>query len=169
MKKTQVVGRERMLIENLEPAPYNPRKITGEEYDALRASIEKFGLVQPIVWNRRSGLVVGGHQRLDVVRELGWTEVDVVVVDLAEAEEKALNLALNSEHLAGNFLPSSLEPLLEELRSLPDEDLFAALRLDELEPLPPAFRGSCCVEALLMTSKRSRAASTWGLRPVAAS
>jgi ParB-like chromosome segregation protein Spo0J len=41
MKKPQVVGRERMPIENLEPAPYN---ITGEEYAALRASIEKFGL-----------------------------------------------------------------------------------------------------------------------------
>jgi ParB-like chromosome segregation protein Spo0J len=44
MKKPQVVGRERMPIENLEPAPYNPRNITGEEYAALRASIEKFGL-----------------------------------------------------------------------------------------------------------------------------
>ena len=69
-------------ISKLVPAKYNPRTITDEARARLEASIEKFGLVQPIVWNRRSGNVVGGHQRLAVLQEKGVTEVRVVEVDL---------------------------------------------------------------------------------------
>jgi len=51
--------------------------------------------VEPIVWNKRTGNIVGGHQRLKVLLDMGMREVDCVVVDLDEAKEKALNLALN--------------------------------------------------------------------------
>jgi ParB-like chromosome segregation protein Spo0J len=58
----------------------------------LSKSIERFGNVQPIVWNQRSGFVVGGHQRLKVLRANKVKTTEVVVVDLDEKEERALNI-----------------------------------------------------------------------------
>ncbi|MDP1660724.1 MAG: ParB N-terminal domain-containing protein, partial [Phycisphaerales bacterium] len=85
-------------IAKLKPAPYNPRielKPGDEVFERLKASMESFGVVEPIVWNQRTGHVVGGHQRLAVMVELGHTSAEVVVVHLTPAREKALNLALN--------------------------------------------------------------------------
>lgn len=85
-------------IDRLNPAPYNPRvdlKPTDAAYRAIVTSLDEFGCVQPLVWNRRTGNLVGGHQRLKVLRARGDTEVQVSVVDLTEPREKALNLALN--------------------------------------------------------------------------
>ena len=83
-------------VSDLSPAPYNPRSISPDALSGLRASVERFGLVEPIVWNSQTGNVVGGHQRLKVLQAIGETETQVVVVDLPEVEEKALNVALNS-------------------------------------------------------------------------
>lgn len=82
----------------LNPAAYNPRvdlKPGDKEYEKLKRSINEFGYVEPIVWNRQTGNVVGGHQRLKVLLDLGHTEIDCVVVDLDLSREKALNIALN--------------------------------------------------------------------------
>jgi hypothetical protein len=57
-----------MTVADLKPAPYNARRIDAAAMAGLSKSIERFGNVQPIVWNRRSGFVVGGHQRLKVLR-----------------------------------------------------------------------------------------------------
>jgi ParB-like chromosome segregation protein Spo0J len=89
---------EKKKVEDLKAADYNPRKDLkpgDAEYEKLKRSIEEFGYVEPIIWNKRTGLVVGGHQRLKVMKDLGHTEVDCVVVDLDEQKEKALNIALN--------------------------------------------------------------------------
>lgn len=56
--------------------------IGNPEYAKLRRSIEEFGLVDPIIWNSRTKRVVGGHQRLTVLRDLGHTSAPTVVVDL---------------------------------------------------------------------------------------
>lgn len=85
----------RKKIDELIPAPYNPRKDlkpSDAEYEKLRRSLEEFGYVEPVIWNERTGYVVGGHQRLKVLRELGETEIDCVVVDMPEAQEKPLTL-----------------------------------------------------------------------------
>ncbi|MEA4865013.1 MAG: ParB N-terminal domain-containing protein, partial [Sphaerochaeta sp.] len=85
-------------INDLLPADYNPRKDlkSGDaEYEKLKRSIEQFGYVEPVIWNRTTGRVVGGHQRLKVLRDAGHTELECVVVDLSEDKEKALNIALN--------------------------------------------------------------------------
>ena len=87
---------ESKAITDLMPAPYNPRTISAEALAGLRGSVERFGLVEPVVWNRRTGHVVGGHQRLKVLQAMGETSTQVIVVDLPEVEEKALNIALNS-------------------------------------------------------------------------
>ena len=92
-----------MLIEkkstaDLLPADYNPRKDLkpgDAEYEKLKRSIEQFGYVEPVIWNQTTGRVVGGHQRLKVLMDMGMTEVDCVVVEMDEDKEKALNIALN--------------------------------------------------------------------------
>src|SRR6516162_7486069 len=91
----------RMAVADLKPSPYNPRRIDDASLHALGESIERFGLVEPIIWNKRSGRVVGGHQRLRVLREANVSDVDVVQVDLDDNDEKALNIALNSPLLEG--------------------------------------------------------------------
>lgn len=118
-------------LADLEEAPYNPRTIDDASLDGLTSSIERFGLVEPIVWNRRTGHVVGGHQRVKVLRRLGRTEATVVVVDLPLAEEKALNVALNNPAIAGTFTPD-VHRIIAEIRAAA-ADLGQALRLDELE------------------------------------
>ena len=100
-------------LEELKPAPYNPRKISKKEYEKLKRSIQKFGYIDPLVWNRKTGNVVGGNQRLKVLKELGVSIVDVVEVDLTLEEEKALNLALN--RISGDWDMETLEELLKEL------------------------------------------------------
>lgn len=119
-----------MAVKNLKPALYNPRRIDESSLAALGKSIDRFGVVEPIIFNRRSGLVVGGHQRLKVLRSKKVATTSVVVVDLHETEERALNVALNSSKLSGEFT-EALQDLLAEIEAA-DEQIFRELRLDEL-------------------------------------
>lgn len=85
-------------ISKLNPAPYNPRialQPGDPEWEKLAASLREFDYIQPIVWNEKTGNVVGGHQRLAVLAQDGYQTVTVSVVNLDEEEEKLLNLALN--------------------------------------------------------------------------
>lgn len=87
-----------MPIAELKPADYNPRKDLqpgDAEYEKLKRSLTEFGYVEPVIWNSTTGHVVGGHQRLKVLEDLGHNTVDVIVVELDETREKALNIALN--------------------------------------------------------------------------
>jgi DNA modification methylase len=105
-------------ISRLNPAPYNPRldlKPGDADYEKLLRSVEEFGYVEPIVWNERSGNVVGGHQRLKVLKHLGYSEAQCVVLDLCEEREKALNVALNN--IGGEFDQIKLVGLLRDLKS----------------------------------------------------
>lgn len=102
------------------PAAYNPRRVTASARRKLKASLEKFGLVEPLVWNERTGRVVGGHQRLAILAELGVEEVPVSVVRLSEPEEKALNVVLNNLEAQGRYEPGKLHELLLELAPLPE-------------------------------------------------
>ena len=103
-------------LKELNAAAYNPRvKLEPgiEEYEKLKKSIETFGDVEPIVWNQRTGNVVGGHQRLEVLRDLGYKKATVSVVEMDEAAEKRLNLALNKAQ--GDWDGKKLEELLQEM------------------------------------------------------
>ena len=114
---------ERREITTLTPSPYNPRKDLkpgDNEYDHLKRSIEEFGCVEPIIFNERTGRVVGGHQRLKVLIELGEQETECVIVDLPDEQEKALNIALNK--ISGVWDMGKLESLMDELR-LADIDI----------------------------------------------
>lgn len=107
--------RKFMRISDLKFADYNPRSITDKARKGLAASIHEFGLVQEIVVNRRNMQVVGGHQRLNVLREQGEEDVPVVLVDLDPEKEKALNVALNNPGISGEFDPEKLELVLNDL------------------------------------------------------
>jgi len=114
---------QRIKIGQLNPAPYNPRielKEGSSAYDSLKRSMFEFGCVQPLVWNKRTGILVGGHQRLKVLKDQGVKQVDVVVVDLSLDKEKALNIALNK--IQGDWDEPKLAALLGELITLPDLD-----------------------------------------------
>ena len=93
----------RVKLADLTPAMYNPRTISDEALRGLTCSMEKFGIVQPIVFNKRSGNIVGGHQRFKVLQTAGITEVDATEVDLSEADEQALNVALNNPTIQGEY------------------------------------------------------------------
>ena len=107
---------EKIAVENLKAAEYNPRKALkpgDAEYENLKRSIMEFGYVEPVIWNKQTGNVVGGHQRLTVMRDLGITEIDCVVVDLDPTREKALNVALNK--ISGEWDVPLLTSLLKDL------------------------------------------------------
>ena len=100
----------------LKAAAYNPRKDLqpdDAEYKKLRRSIEEFGYIEPIIWNERTGNIVGGHQRLKVLLEQGTEDIECVVVDLDDHDEKILNVLLNK--VKGRWDIGKLADLLQEL------------------------------------------------------
>ena len=108
---------ERISVAAMKPATYNPRvdlKPGDPEYEHIRSSIEEFGYIDPVIWNRRTGNIVGGHQRFKILVEQGYTEIDAVVVDMDEQTEKAANMALNKA--VGLWDEEKVKALLEELR-----------------------------------------------------
>jgi len=116
-------------LADINPAPYNPRYMTEKQREGLEHSIDIFGLVEPIVWNKTTNHIVGGHQRFFKLQKDGIVETDVVVVELDEKKEKALNIALNHRGIAGEFEMEGLGLLLQEIES---EDYFEKLNLEEL-------------------------------------
>lgn len=124
-------------VSRIDPAPYNPRielKPGEPRYEQLRKSLDEFGLVQPLIWNQRTGHLVAGHQRLAVLTAQGHKQVDVVVVDLPLEREKALNVALNK--IAGDWDEPALAKLLDELARSPDLDIeTTGFALPEIEKL----------------------------------
>ena len=85
---------EKIEINKLKPATYNPRKITKKQYDDIKVSIKRFGLVDPIIINHNM-TIIGGHQRYQVCKELKYTDIDCVVLNLNKEEERELNIRLN--------------------------------------------------------------------------
>jgi DNA modification methylase len=129
-----------MPIDKLDPAYYNPRKDLkpgDPEYEKLKKSIQEFDLVEPLVWNERTSRLIGGHQRLKVLQELGYTKVEVSVVDLPEEKEKALNVALNK--IQGDWDYVKLKDLLEELDTGEFDLELTGFDMDEIEDLMTQF------------------------------
>ena len=156
----------KMPVDRLAPAAYNPRRDLrpgDAAYQKLERSLARFGCVEPVVWNERTGHVVGGHQRLKVLIAAGHTQVDVSVVDLPEAEEKALNVALNK--IGGEWDGEALSALLGELEADGGVDLaltgFDGGELDRLladleAERPPDLTGlGACVDSFFESGPRT--------------
>ena len=119
----------------LKPAEYNPRKKLkkgDKEYKKIENSIREFGFADPLVVNSDM-TIIGGHQRLTVAIDLGYTEVPCAVVDVDKTREKALNIALNK--ITGAWDEEMLADLLKDLG---DEDFnleFTGFEAPEIEQL----------------------------------
>jgi len=130
---------KKIPIEKLKPAKYNPRKDLrpgDPEYEKLKRSIMEFGYVEPIVWNERTGNVVGGHQRLKILTELGETEIVCVITNLDETKEKALNLSLNK--IEGKWDEFKLKNIFDELK-IEDSIPFTGFEPKEIEDLTEKY------------------------------
>lgn len=115
---------QRIPIQDINPAPYNPRKDLqpgDPDYERLARSLDEFGCVELLVWNRKTGNLISGHQRLKVLLKRGVIEIDASVVDLPLNKEKALNIALNK--ISGDWDERRLAELLDELVQLPEFDV----------------------------------------------
>ncbi|MFA6474720.1 MAG: DNA modification methylase [Patescibacteria group bacterium] len=103
----QPIQTVQVKIVDLNPAPYNPRRWDEAAKTHLKDSIQRFGLVDPIIVNNnpdRHNIVIGGHFRLHIAKELGYVEVPVIYLNIAEvAKEKELNLRLNRNVGSWNF------------------------------------------------------------------
>ncbi len=124
----------------LNPAAYNPRrdlKPGDKDYEKLKRSIEEFGFVEPVVWNEATGNVVGGHQRLKVLLDMGETEIDCVVVNLGPEQEKALNLALN--RIQGGWDETKLAEVMADLDASAFDVSLTGFDAEEVDALMNKF------------------------------
>lgn len=133
---------QKISIEKLKPAEYNPRKDLkpeDEEYQKIKKSLIEFGYVAPIIVNADM-TVIGGHQRLKVLKELGYTEIECNVVDLDKDKEKALNIALNK--ITGEWDNAKLEELLAELKETNIDMDMTGFSFDEVDNMLKDITGS---------------------------
>ena len=115
---------QKIPIDKINPAAYNPRKDLqpgDKEYQLLEKSIKEYGFIEPLIWNKNGGNLIGGHQRLKILKARGDTEVEVSVVELDDIKEKALNIALNK--IGGDWNNDKLSEILNELVEIPDFDI----------------------------------------------
>jgi hypothetical protein len=118
LAKHQKFEIQRVKRSVLREAPYNPREIDPVARERLRMKVRDAGLIETLVWNKRTGNLVSGHQRLSIMDELegrGDYEMDVAVIDVGEKEEKELNVFLNNPAAQGQFDPEQLADLLREV------------------------------------------------------
>ena len=123
-------------IEVLRPAAYNPRKklkVGDKEYAKIKNSILEFGYVDPIIVNYDM-TVIGGHQRLTVLKDLGYEKVQCVVVDIKDENKvKALNIALNK--ITGVWNEELLADLIVDLQTANFNTDFTGFEAPEIEQL----------------------------------
>ncbi len=126
---------KKLAIDDLIPASYNPRKKLkpgDSEFEKIKNSISEFGYVDPVIVNRDL-TVIGGHQRITVLKTLGYTEIDCVIIEVDKTKEKALNIALNK--ISGEWNKELLADLIADLK-LVDYDIgftgFDPPEIDEL-------------------------------------
>lgn len=133
---------QKISIEKLKPAEYNPRKDLkpeDEEYQKIKKSLVEFGYVAPVIVNADM-TVIGGHQRLKVLKELGYTEIECNIVDLDKDKEKALNIALNK--ITGEWDNAKLEELLAELKETDIDMDMTGFSFDEVDNMLKDITGS---------------------------
>ena len=121
-------------IDSLIFAEYNPRQLTKDQYKHLKDSIDRFGLVDPIIVNKnkdRKNIIVGGHQRVKVAKDMNIKEVPVLEVDLTYDRERELNVRLNAN--TGEWDTDILANMFEidELQDWGFEDI--DLKIDDIK------------------------------------
>ena len=123
---------EEIEISKLKPATYNPRQITTKQYNDLKKSIERFGLVDPIIVNK-DNTVIGGHQRLKIIKSLGEKTIGCIVLDLNKEQERELNIRLNKNSGEFDFDILSSEFDIEELVDWGFKHIDLGLNIDKID------------------------------------
>ncbi|SHH59063.1 site-specific DNA-methyltransferase [Clostridium grantii] len=126
---------KKLQIDSLIPADYNPRKKLkpgDSEFEKIKNSINEFGYVDPVIVNKDL-TVIGGHQRISVLKTLGITAIDCVIVDVDKTKEKALNIALNK--ISGEWDKELLADLIKDLQSLDYDTSFTGFEPPEIDAL----------------------------------
>jgi len=139
--KTKNIEVVTVLVKDIKPAVYNPRTWSDKQTQDLKESIKRFGLVDPLICNsapERKNVLIGGHFRLHVAKQMKFTEVPVVYVNIPDIEkEKELNLRLNKN--TGSF---DWKLLTEFDQSFLEDVGFSSEEMDkifEVDPTPEQF------------------------------
>lgn len=125
----------KIKITDLVPASYNPRKALkpgDKEYEKIKRSIEEFGYCEPVIVNSDM-TIIGGHQRVTVLKDLGYSEIDCIVIDIDKTKERALNIALNK--ITGEWNKELLADLIAELQDSDFDVTFTGFDPPEIEQL----------------------------------
>ena len=105
---------ETVNIDELISPDYNPRHITPEALESLKRSLDEFGYVAPIIVNKHNNHILAGNQRILALKELGYTEVEVIYTNITDLNrEKALNIRLNN--LSGDWDIGKLDTIFQDL------------------------------------------------------
>lgn len=124
---------ETIQREDIKNAEYNPRIMDKEAKKRLKEGLKKHGLVSTLTWNRRTGNLVGGHQRLEQLDSLEKSKdysLDVCVIDVDEAEEAVLNVHLNNPSMQGEWDLDKLAQIAEDFDVNFDDMGFSKLDVD---------------------------------------
>jgi hypothetical protein len=135
-KKYAKVNVAKLKLSEVHPVEYNARTITNEALTGLSASLETFGLLAfPVVNKTKTGYrIVGGHQRVDAMKQAGVEEAQFVVVEFDANTEKQANFALNNRAIQGEFVPTLTKALIDDIQAALGKDApqFGDLRMDSL-------------------------------------
>ena len=105
---------EKVNINDLISPDYNPRQITPEALESLKTSLKEFGYIDYLIVNEVNNHVVGGNQRLEALKQLGYNEIDVILIHEPDIDrEKMINIRLNNS--SGEWNTDKLESILEDL------------------------------------------------------
>jgi hypothetical protein len=118
MSKTERYEIQEIQRGQIKNAAYNPRRITKEAREKLRKGLEAHGLVSPLTWNRRTGNLVSGHQRLSQIDQIEGTQdytLQAAVIDVDEKQEKEINILLNNKAAQGEFDIDKLADMLDDI------------------------------------------------------
>ena len=136
----------KIKIADLVPASYNPRKALkpgDKEYEKIKRSIQEFGYCEPIIVNSDM-TIIGGHQRVTVLQDLGYDEIDCIVIEIDKTKEKALNVALNK--ITGEWNKELLADLIADLQDSDFDVTFTGFDPPEIEQLMNSVHDKDIVE-----------------------
>lgn len=126
---------KKLKIKDLIPASYNPRKELkpgDTEYEKIKNSITEFGYVEPVIVNTDM-TIIGGHQRVNVLKSLGYDEIECIIIEIDKTKEKALNIALNK--ITGEWNKELLADLIADLQDSDFDVGFTGFEPPEIEQL----------------------------------
>ena len=126
---------KKLPIADLRTAEYNPRKALkpgDKEYEKIKNSIVEFGYCEPVIVNADM-TIIGGHQRVTVLKDLGYEEIECIVISIDKTKEKALNIALNK--ITGEWNKELLADLIKDLQESDFDVAFTGFEPPEIEQL----------------------------------